>query len=207
MWLYFKHLPGPIWWDLPLPKPVRLRGICLRHGGPFCWDWTNWNGCRPYWLTIGSIWILGSVFGKRSLPALGRIYHEKALIFTVEADPAVRFQGEKQDLEEMLGNLLDNASKWAATKVVLTARLEDSTDDGRGGSRVAVIRVEDDGPGIDDEQLAEPVKRGRRLDETKPGSGLGHSIVADLVQSYRGTFRLDKAELGGLSARLDLPAA
>ena len=69
------------------------------------------------------------------------------------------------------------------------------------------IRVDDDGPGLTAEQLAEPIKRGRRLDETKPGSGLGHSIVADLAYCYNGRFELDRSTAGGLSARLTLPLA
>ena len=69
------------------------------------------------------------------------------------------------------------------------------------------IRVDDDGPGLTPEQLAEPITRGRRLDETKPGSGLGHSIVADLAYCYSGKFELDRSEAGGLSARLTLPLA
>ena len=69
------------------------------------------------------------------------------------------------------------------------------------------IRVDDDGPGLTAEQMAEPIMRGRRLDETKPGSGLGHSIVADLAYCYSGKFELARSEHGGLSARLTLPLA
>jgi signal transduction histidine kinase len=69
------------------------------------------------------------------------------------------------------------------------------------------IRVDDDGPGLTPEQIAEPVLRGRRLDETKPGTGLGHSIVADLAFCYSGKFELTPSDLGGLSARLTLPLA
>ena len=69
------------------------------------------------------------------------------------------------------------------------------------------IRVDDDGPGLTPEQLADPIIRGRRLDETKPGSGLGHSIVADLAHSYSGKLELARSELGGLSAKLTLPRA
>ena len=139
--------------------------------------------------------------------ALERIYRDKSLTFVVDADPSVRFQGEKQDLEEILGNVLDNAAKWAASRVVVSAAINDAASTALGSGRVLVIRIEDDGPGLTDEQLAEPIKRGRRLDETKPGSGLGHSIVADLAHSYRGAFALSRSELGGLCARIELPAA
>ena len=93
--------------------------------------------------------------------------------------------------------LVENAIDAKATRIVITAEF--------GGKKL--IRVEDDGYGLTDEQLAQPVKRGRRLDETKPGSGLGHSIVADLAHSYRGKFSLARSKLGGLEARLTLPSA
>jgi signal transduction histidine kinase len=145
--------------------------------------------------------------------ALTRIYRDKQLAFAVECDEALRFQGERQDLEEMLGNLLDNASKWASGHVRLSAALAEPAEtpaangDARTSTRMIRILIEDDGPGLTAEQLAEPVRRGRRLDETKPGSGLGHSIVADLAHSYRGRFELARSELGGLRACLTLPSA
>ena len=74
-------------------------------------------------------------------------------------------------------------------------------------ARMLRISVDDDGPGLTPEQRAQGIARGRKLDETKPGSGLGLSIIAELAQSYRGTFALEQAALGGLSARLELPAA
>ena len=105
----------------------------------------------------------------------------------------------------MLGNLLDNASKWARSKVILAA--SPLPDSGNGAGHWLEIRVDDDGPGLTPEQMADPVIRGRRLDETKPGSGLGHSIVADLAHSYSGKLELARSEHGGLSARLILPLA
>jgi len=136
--------------------------------------------------------------------ALERIYGERGLDLAVDCPPAARFQGEKQDLEEMLGNLLDNACKWAASRVVLEVAVAEPA---AGAQRRLQIRVDDDGPGLTPEQRAQDIARGRRLDETKPGSGLGLSIVADLAQSYRGSFKLEQGTLGGLSARLELPAA
>jgi signal transduction histidine kinase len=138
--------------------------------------------------------------------ALERIYRDKKLSFSMDCPPGARFQGERQDLEEMLGNLLDNASKWARSKVVLAAvPLPNKT--GNGAVNWLEIRVDDDGPGLTPEQMADPIIRGRRLDETKPGSGLGHSIVADLAHSYNGKLVLERSECGGLSARLTLPLA
>lgn len=136
--------------------------------------------------------------------ALVRINRDRAIDIAVECGPDARFQGEKQDLEEMLGNLADNACKWAASRVRVAVALENRATERH--PRRLLISVDDDGPGLTTEQRAQGIQRGRRLDETKPGSGLGHSIVADLAQSYRGQFRLEKSEMGGLSARLDLPA-
>ncbi|MFM2422200.1 MAG: hypothetical protein RL291_730 [Pseudomonadota bacterium] len=139
--------------------------------------------------------------------ALERIHKDRRLMLVVDCPETLKFQGEKQDLEEIIGNLLDNAAKWAKSAVRFEA-VEATETTGRATQRWIEITIEDDGPGLTDAQLSEPVKRGRRLDETKPGSGLGHSIVADLVHDYRGTFTKSRSEdLGGLSARLRLPAA
>jgi signal transduction histidine kinase len=148
--------------------------------------------------------------GESIVRALERIYRDKHLTYSLECPPGTRFQGERQDLEEMLGNLLDNASKWARSRVNLVAAA--SNGSGANGANGAAgpwleIRVDDDGPGLTSEQIAEPIARGRRLDETKPGSGLGHSIVADLAYCYSGKFELARSDLGGLSARLTLPLA
>ena len=112
-----------------------------------------------------------------------------------------RFLGEKQDLEEMIGNLLDNACKWARRRVAVTV----ATETAAAGRVNIVIHIDDDGPGLAPDQRAEAVKRGRRLDETKPGSGLGLSIVTDLAAAYRGEFTLDASASGGLRATLRLP--
>lgn len=137
--------------------------------------------------------------------ALERINREKGIVITVTAAEGVRFQGERQDLEEMLGNLLDNACKWARREVSID--IGQKSGDGAVQGRRAVITVEDDGPGLTAEQRSRIGKRGLRLDESKPGTGLGLSIVIDLVHTYRGTLTLGKAPKGGLSVHLDLPAA
>ena len=136
--------------------------------------------------------------------ALERINRDKGIRIVSVCAPGLRFQGEKQDLEEMLGNILDNACKWAKQNVTLS--VQNGSRDGKTDTRRLLIRVEDDGPGLTPEQRARIGKRGLRLDETKPGSGLGLSIVTDLVQSYRGTLSLGQAAKGGLSVSLDLPA-
>ena len=132
--------------------------------------------------------------------ALDRIYESRALQLTVESSPGLKFQGEKQDFEEMVGNLLDNACKWAKSQVWVSA----ARCDGAGNFEVL---VDDDGPGLTGPDRAKAVKRGQRLDETKPGSGLGLSIVAELAHLYKGRFELEPSPQGGLRARLNLPAA
>ncbi|MDJ0512188.1 MAG: ATP-binding protein [Methyloceanibacter sp.] len=131
--------------------------------------------------------------------ALDRIYGEKGIQLTVSIDPGLKFQGEKHDFEEMTGNLMDNACKWAEGTVAVTAR--------RLGDDTISVMVNDDGPGLTRAEREQAVKRGQRLDESKPGSGLGLSIVADLAHLYKGHFTLEDAPAGGLSARLTLPSA
>lgn len=119
------------------------------------------------------------------------------------ADPEARFRGEKQDLEEMVGNLVDNACKWADSQVRITAAIEQN---GRNDpSPVLRIIVDDDGAGLSDSDRATVAQRGQRLDETKPGSGLGLSIVTDLAALYGGSLTLGQAPIGGLRADLALP--
>jgi len=131
---------------------------------------------------------------------LDRIYDGRGVALEVSAEPGLKFQGEKQDLEEMVGNLLDNACKWAKSRVRLEAARTD-------GSRNFIVLVDDDGPGLTEAERERAVKRGQRLDESKPGSGLGLSIVADLAHLYKGRLRLEPSPEGGLRARLELPAA
>jgi signal transduction histidine kinase len=128
---------------------------------------------------------------------LMRIHEEKDLEFTVHGVEGLSFQGERQDLEEMLGNLMDNACKWAATQVRV---------DGRQEGLWLLLSIEDDGPGIPETALSDVIDRGRRLDETTPGSGLGLSIVRDVAELYEGKLDLSHSTMGGLAARLKLPA-
>lgn len=136
--------------------------------------------------------------------ALERIYRDKGVEIVIDCTESVRFQGEKQDLEEMLGNLADNACKWATSKVHISA--QNLLAENRTGRPRILITVEDDGPGLTPEQRQRIGKRGQRLDESMPGSGLGLSIVSDMATSYSGKFSLDSSSLGGLLVRLELPA-
>lgn len=121
---------------------------------------------------------------------------------TLSAGPVgLLFAGEREDLEEIVGNLLDNAMKWAKSRVILTAAPVEPT---AGPVERLRISIEDDGPGIPKDKAHEVLQRGKRLDETKPGSGLGLAIVADLVKEYGGTLKLEKSALGGLKAVVEL---
>ena len=108
------------------------------------------------------------------------------------------FRGDAQDLEEVLGNLIDNACKWARKEVSIR---------GRSLPGWVQITVEEDGPGIPQEQLAHALERGRRLDESVTGTGLGFDIVLDIAEVYRGSLALERSTMGGLRAVLELPAA
>nr|WP_279306489.1 sensor histidine kinase [Microvirga solisilvae] len=130
-----------------------------------------------------------------------KIYRDKDLEVELAIPPDLRFRGERQDLEEMAGNLIDNAAKWAGHKIEISIEII-RDDDERPRFR---LLIDDDGPGLPETARAEMLKRGRRLDETKPGSGLGLSIVSDLATLYRGSLKLEAAPLGGLRAVLELP--
>lgn len=133
---------------------------------------------------------------------LERLYgRSKDLDLEVLALKDAVFRGEKQDLEEMIGNLMDNACKYGRSRIV--ARLLPSTSAGAP----LKIEVEDDGPGLTAEQQEVVLKRGARLDETAPGAGLGLSIVSELARAYGGALHLSRGELGGLKASLVLPSA
>jgi signal transduction histidine kinase len=141
---------------------------------------------------------------ERLARAMRKIHERKGVVIDVEVTPGLRFRGEKQDLEEALGNLMDNACKWCGGHVVVTAKIEGNPrSDER---RFLIITVDDDGPGLTPEKRVEAVKRGKRLDETVPGTGLGLNIVTELAALYGGRFQLGDAPEGGLRCELVLPA-
>jgi signal transduction histidine kinase len=133
------------------------------------------------------------------LRVMAKVHAERNLQWRTGPMPdGLWFAGEAQDLQEMLGNLLDNAGRWARQVVSFTAE--------HWGERL-LITIEDDGPGISPHQRAAALTRGVRLDESAPGSGLGLHIVADLAALYGGTLALDESVHGGLRSQLNLPAA
>ena len=151
----------------------------------------------------GSAGLLGARADVEAITAdlcfsMERLYRERGIGIQFSGLDGCWFRGEAEDLEEMLGNLLDNACKWARSQVSVRAELR--------GDRLLIV-VEDDGPGIPEQRRQEVLERGRRLDEKVPGSGLGLDIAQDIAALYRGSITLNRAVSGGLSARLELPAA
>jgi signal transduction histidine kinase len=126
-----------------------------------------------------------------------RLYADRplAIVVNIPAELVVRASGE--DLEEMLGNLMDNACKWAKARVVVSAAMS-------GGS--IAMHVDDDGAGLAPSMREHVLRRGVRLDEEAPGSGLGLAIVRDLAEAYGGAVVLESSPLGGVRACLTLPA-
>jgi signal transduction histidine kinase len=141
----------------------------------------------------------------RLVRAMNRIHEERGLDLSSTVEKGARFRGEQQDLEEIVGNLVDNACKWAKTEVNIAVDYECPQGEAKPGHLRFLI--DDDGPGLTPQQREQAIARGRRLDETKPGSGLGLSIVSELVALYQGKLRLDRSPAGGLRAEIELPAA
>jgi signal transduction histidine kinase len=132
-----------------------------------------------------------------------KIHRDRDVAIELKADSFARFRGERQDLEEMAGNLVDNACKWAASQVFVEVLLEPASDSS-AGPRLRIL-VDDDGRGLSADERVQVSRRGQRLDESKPGSGLGLSIVTDLAALYGGSLTLGEAPIGGLRAELVLP--
>ncbi len=134
----------------------------------------------------------------RLVRVMEKIHRDTRVSLYLPEAGAPWFRGEEADLEEMAGNILDNACKWANAEVRVTVHSKDA---------VLEIAIEDDGPGLGEAEREAATRRGVRLDEKTPGSGLGLDIVLELTQVYGGSLVLGRSELGGLAANLSLPAA
>jgi signal transduction histidine kinase len=132
-----------------------------------------------------------------------KIHRDRGVSIELAADQRAKFRGERQDLEEMAGNLVDNACKWASSRVFIQVLMERTAKS--GADPMLRIIVDDDGRGLSEAERAQVSRRGQRLDESKPGSGLGLSIVVDLAALYGGSLSLGSAPVGGLRAELVLP--
>ena len=124
------------------------------------------------------------------------MFGDKNLTIEIDVDDAVVFPGHREDLEEILGNLMENACKWAASQIRVSAAQDRDH---------LMIVVEDDGPGMSVDQAAEASRRGKRFDQIASGWGLGLSIVSDLAEVTGGSVSFSESPLGGLRACVDLP--
>ena len=125
-----------------------------------------------------------------------RLHAQRGLTIDARIDPSHTFRGTREDLDEMLGNLFDNACKWTRTRVSIESAVE--------GDRV-IVTIDDDGVGLDRSMREAVLQRGVRADEAAPGSGLGLAIVRELAGLYGGSIALSSSPAGGLRARLELP--
>nr|WP_295377979.1 ATP-binding protein [Pseudoxanthomonas sp.] len=134
---------------------------------------------------------------------LEKVYASKRVLCEFEIEPQARFYGETGDLQELMGNLLENAFKWARSRVLLTVRPLPAAAQRRAG---LYLSVEDDGPGITEENIPVVLQRGVRGDERVHGHGIGLSIVQDLIRDYRGELQVKRSEeLGGAQFVVTLP--
>jgi two-component system sensor histidine kinase PhoQ len=135
--------------------------------------------------------------------SLEKVYRSKGVVCEFEVDPAASFHGELGDLQELLGNMLENAFKWSRSRVLLTVKSES----GKGMSRPGLmLAVEDDGPGVDLDNFETLLQRGARGDERVQGHGIGLAIVQDIVRAYRGELKVDRSqELGGARFAVHFP--
>ncbi len=132
---------------------------------------------------------------------LAKIFQGRVTAVDWDCDDELLFRGERQDLMEIAGNVMENACKWSAGRVRVAADVDTESP------RRLRLTVEDDGPGLSEDQHGAVLRRGERLDEQTPGSGLGLSIVDELVRAYGGTLALDRSSLGGLKVVIRLPRA
>lgn len=130
----------------------------------------------------------------RTLP---RIYRDKDLRIERGGKTGLIFRGHPRDLEDMIGNLMDNAAKWTGSRIDVDIQTMEDT--------FCMVTISDDGPGLTPEEIQEALKRGARLDEATPGSGLGLSIVEDLADAYNGSLQFSRSDRGGLKVELCLP--
>jgi len=153
-------------------------------------------------LVLGPVPVAQEV--ERLVSGLGKVYHDKHPTIDSEVAPDLTFRGDRGDFLELAGNLLDNACKWCAGRVSITAQPSASASGRTGGMR---LTVDDDGPGIPEEAAEALLERGTRLDEATPGHGIGLAIVRDIAASYGGTLTIDRSALGGAKITVDIPPA
>lgn len=129
--------------------------------------------------------------------ALEKVYRDKSIRFEYRIEDQLYLRVDEGDLMEVLGNLLDNACKWCKHQVQIEAQLV--------AGRTQIV-INDDGPGIEQDQIEKILQRGGRIDESKPGQGIGLSVVVDIIDAYRGKIVIELSRLGGAAFRFDLPS-
>ena len=137
---------------------------------------------------------------ERLVQSLGRVYSQELINTDVNIEPGLAFYGEQRDLLELAGNLLDNACKYGGRKVRLSAQTINSADPRAGIS----LQVEDNGPGIAEDQREQLLKRGVRGDERVEGHGLGLAIVLEIVGAYNGEITIGQSDMGGACVSVSL---
>ncbi len=137
-----------------------------------------------------------SVYVSNLIDALARLHADRSVAVELEIAPGLEVECDGQDVDEMLGNLVDNAFRWASTRVRISASCSDLG---------VTVSVADDGVSLSDENAAAVLMRGRRLDESTAGNGFGLPITLELAELYGGSLALSHSETGGLRANLVLP--
>ncbi|MBZ0104362.1 MAG: GHKL domain-containing protein [Sulfuricella denitrificans] len=133
---------------------------------------------------------------EKIMTSLGKVYHDRNIRMQLYIEPGMNFRGDRGDLMELLGNLLDNACKWCKTRVELHACME---------AGQLTLTVEDDGPGIPAQEAERILQRGVRADQSTPGQGIGLAVAASIVQAYEGNIRISTSPLGGASVTVRIP--
>jgi two-component system sensor histidine kinase PhoQ len=137
---------------------------------------------------------------KKTLASLDKVYADKHIKHQINCDKDLIFHGDKDDLYEIIGNISDNAYKWAKTTVTMNCEIKQINDASR-----LTITVQDDGPGFSLKSVQQITERGVRADEQVPGQGIGLAVVQNIVRSYDGELRTGKSALGGALIGLDFP--
>lgn len=152
------------------------------------------------WMVLSAPVQVEAVINK-VLNGLKKVYADKRINMSCDVTPGVEFHGDEGDLLEIVGNLADNACKWCHQRVTIHASNERN---GVQEHAVLIIRVDDDGPGIQPEMAHKVIERGQRMDQDMPGHGIGLSIVQDIIKLYGGTLEIGNNEWGGASVSIKL---
>ena len=139
---------------------------------------------------------------RQLLDALEKLYPRRSGDCQLHIDPGVMFYGDQGDLMEILGNLLENAFKWSARQIVVVAK---QSEKGKGLRPGCTLRVEDDGPGVAEDQKEKVLERGGRADEQVHGHGIGLAVVSDIVAAYGGALTIERSSMGGALFVIEFP--